>query len=133
MNVCVCGGGGGGWGDASAWFRFLPLVLIKNVTASGRVGCFARRPSFTLTLSDSILSNLTTKNKKKIMIIKNNHEKITIWGVSCSQKDIFVNFPVGQEDTMVYKIMSRRWFWSQVNVMPAFVVLDPQVPCHQQN
>ena len=34
---------------------------------------------------------------------------------------------------MVYKIMSRRWFWSQVNLMPAFVVLDPQVPCHQQN
>ena len=29
--------------------------------------------------------------------------------------------------------ISSRWFYFQVNLMPAFAVLDPQVPCHQQN
>ena len=31
-------GWGGGGGSGSAWFRFLSLVLIKSVTASGGVG-----------------------------------------------------------------------------------------------
>ena len=33
---------------------------------------------------------------------------------------------------MVYKIISSRLFCSQVNIMPAFVVSDLQVPFHQQ-
>ena len=58
--MCVWGGGGVAGVRGSDFL----LVLRKNVTASGGVGgCFARSPSFTLTLSDSILSNLTTKIK----------------------------------------------------------------------
>ena len=73
----MCGGGGGGGGDASAWFRFLSLVLIKMSQLQVGWGCFARRPSFTLTLSDSIPSNFTTKIKNiydnKKTVTKKSH------------------------------------------------------------
>ena len=106
------GGGGGrrGWSSGGAWFRFRPLDLKKiHGFAGGRRGgrggrgggggaggggrrggqgrgCFACKPCFTLTLSDSILSDL---------IPKNTRENRTIFGVSCSRKYIFSNFPVG--------------------------------------
>ena len=32
---------------------------------------------------------------------------------------------------MVYKIISSRQLCSQVNIMPAFVLSDLRVPCHQ--
>ena len=88
--MCVGGGGGEGAGCVVqiSSISLHKISRLRGVGGGGQGrGCFARKPSFTLTLSDSILLNLIPKQKTR-----KNH---TIFGVSCSRKDIFINFPIG--------------------------------------
>ena len=82
-------------------------------------GCFTHRPSFTLTLSDSSLSLLITK----IIIIKNNKKSHNLWAFHVLEKIFSSNF---QKDRIQWSIKLCRadGFCSQVNLMPAFVVID---------
>ena len=77
-------------------FPFPSISLYKKtITASGGgVGSFARRPSITPTFSETILSNLKFKIKKKETVTKIKSQKlwalISIRSIKLYRADSFV-------------------------------------------